>query len=83
MAGKRARSGQPQAQRLSLKVTELLTETMTSLAKMDEAGLAATTQSSAVPPTVQGWLDDLLGRVDTYRDGALALLAYVEGSRYR
>jgi hypothetical protein len=78
MAGKRARSGQPQAQRLSLKVTELLTETMTSLAKMDEAGLAAaTTQSSAVPPTVQEWLDDLLGRVDTYRDGALALLAYV------
>jgi hypothetical protein len=52
---------------------ELLEATLPRLV----AGDPALTKEAARPPAeAKPWLDDLLGKVDTYRDGMLALLAF-------
>jgi hypothetical protein len=52
---------------------ELLEETLPRLV----AGEAALLKEASRPPaTAKPWLDDLRGKVDTYRDGMLALLAF-------
>lgn len=60
---------------LAQRVRALLDATMTGLVSGDAAIMAR----AAVPPTsaeVTAWLDDLLSKQDTYRDAALAILAF-------
>lgn len=54
-------------------VRALLTEVMQRLVKGAPELMAA---ANAPPPAARPWLDDLLGKADTYRDGMLALLAF-------
>jgi hypothetical protein len=42
---------------------------------------APPTQPVTPPPEAKGWLDDLLGHADTYRDATLAILAFPVAAR--
>lgn len=67
--------GKQEPRVLAQRVRALLDETMTGLVSGD----AAITAKAAASPTaaeVRGWLDDLLSKQDTYRDAALAILAF-------
>lgn len=55
-------------------VRSLITETMTSLVKRDNPALAA--QAARPPKAAKPLVDDLLSKVDTYRDAALTVLAF-------
>jgi hypothetical protein len=67
--------GEPPEPSLAIKARNLLESTMRGLVEGDPARTAEA--AAATPPTaIKVLLDDLLSKRDTYRDGALTLLAF-------
>lgn len=67
--------GNPPEPTLAVKARTLLDETMRGLVE-GEAIITARAAAAKPPYDVKALLDDLLSKADTYRDGALTLLAF-------
>jgi hypothetical protein len=65
---------QPGLAASTAQVTQVLRETITALGAGQP--IPKSIDIEAIPSEAREWLDDLLGKVDTYRDGALVLFAY-------